>query len=464
MNKWIRGTNATVISIAVIAIFVIATLFLNTLKGFQLDLSADKKYSLSDQTITVLNKLDKDIKITLFTGSSSTDEDLMYREVSDLLTEYKKRSSRITFEESDPNRDPTKAKDYEIDQPGTIVFELGDKRKKVQSYELFAPGQSEGSYGFMGESKFTQSILSLTSPVKIPIYFLTGHNEIQPMQIASFRSTLEGENYELKELNLLRDAKIPDDATSVFILGPQKDFDPKEVDLLKQYVQGNGKLFISTGYFKDMQNMKNFDELLAAVNVKNVNAVAIETARTVYNSPLTIVPSIEVHTITQAMTENGLAVVLPISVAYSTDSTNANWKARPLLKSSASAYGETNISQLTGGSGPKQDEGDLKGPLDLAYAVMDKDNKPKAIVLGSNEMLFDQYISLYGNRDFALNSVNWMQEQTDQVTIRARQQDAMQTAIIMPNKAKMIFYGTVVIYPLAILALGGLIWWRRRKG
>jgi hypothetical protein len=284
------------------------------------------------------------------------------------------------------------------------------------------------------------------------------------MQIASFRSTLEGENYELKELNLLRDAKIPDDATSVFILGPQKDFDPKEVDLLKQYVQGNGKLFISTGYFKDMQNMKNFDELLAAVNVKNVNAVAIETARTVYNSPLTIVPSIEVHTITQAMTENGLAVVLPISVAYSTDSTNANWKARPLLKSSASAYGETNISQLTGGSGPKQDEGDLKGPLDLAYAVMDKDNKPKAIVLGSNEMLFDQYISLYGNRDFALNSVNWMQEQTDQVTIRARQQDAMQTAIIMPNKAKMIFYGTVVIYPLAILALGGLIWWRRRKG
>lgn len=464
MNKWIRGTNAAVISIAVIGIFIIVTLFLNTLKGIQWDLSANKKYSLSEQTINVLKKLDKDIKVTLFTGGMSADEGIMYRDVSDLLNEYKKRTSKITFEEIDPNRDPAKAQDYAIDQAGTIVFEMGDKQKKVYSYELFAPGQAQGSYAFMGESKFTQAILGLTSPVKIPVYFLTGHNEMQTAQIASFRSSLEGENYEIKELNLIRDAKIPEDATAIFILGPQNDFDPKEVDLLKQYVQGNGKLFITLGYSKDMQNMKNFDELLSFINVKNGKAVAIETGRTVYNSPLTIVPNIEFHTITQGLTDNGRVVVLPIAVAFSSDAANTTWKARALLKSTDSAYGETNLSQLTSGSGPKQDEGDMKGPLDLAYAVMDTNNRPKAIVIGSNELLTDQSISVYGNRDFALNSVNWMQEQTEQVTIRAREEAAMQQALIMPNKAKMIFWGTVVIYPLAILALGGLIWWRRRKG
>ncbi|GAA3412696.1 GldG family protein [Paenibacillus hodogayensis] len=463
MNKWIRGTNATIISIAVIGIFIIVTLFLNSMKGIQWDLSANKKYSLSEQTISVLKKLDKDIKITMFTGGGSTDEGIMYRDVRDLLNEYKKRSGKITFEEIDPNRDPAKAQEYKIDQAGTIIFEMGDKQKKVYSYELFMAGQSQGAYSFMGESKFTQSIMGLISDVKHPIYFLTGHNELPAAQISMFRTYLEGENYSITDLNLYKEGKVPDDAEAIFILGPQTDLDPKETALLKEYVQGKGKLFISLGYSKELQNTKNLDELLTAVNVKNEKAVVVETGRTLYNNPLTIVPNIQFHTITNDLADQNRVVVLPVAIAFSTDSGNANWKANSLLKSSDKAYGETDMNQLTSNAS-KQDAADLKGPLDMAYAVMDKDNKPKAVVIGNAQFLQNQIITEQGNRDFALNSVNWMQEQTEQVTIRPREEAALQQAFIMPNKANMIFYGTVVIFPLAILALGGAIWWRRRKG
>lgn len=463
MNKWIRGTNATIISIAVIGIFIIVTLFLNSMKGIQWDLSENKKYSLSEQTISVLNKLDKDIKVTLFTGGGSTDESIMYRDIRDLLNEYKKRTNRVTFEEIDPNRDPAKAQQYQIDQAGTIIFEMGEKQKKVYSYELFMSGQAQGSYNFMGESKFTQSIMGLITDVKHPIYFLTGHNELPAAQISMFRSSLEGENYEIKDLNLYKEGKIPDDAQAIFILGPQNDLDPKETALLKEYVQGKGKLFISTGYSKDLQSMKNLDELLTAVNVKNAKGVVIETGRTLYNNPLTIVPNIQFHAITNDLADSDRVVVLPVAVALSTESGNPDWKANSLLKSSDKAYGETDMTQLTSNAS-KQDDTDLKGPLDMAYAVMDKDNKPKAVVIGNSQFLQDQIITEQGNRDFALNSVNWMQEQTEQLTIRPREEAALQQAFIMPNKAKMIFYGTVVLFPLAILALGGAIWWRRRKG
>lgn len=463
MNKWIRGTNATVISIAVIGIFIIVTLFLNSMKGIQWDLSKNKKYSLSDQTISVLKKLDKDIKITMFTGGGSADDSIMYRDIRDLLNEYKKRSNKITFEEIDPNRDPAKAQQYKIDQAGTIIFEMGEKQKKVYSYELFMSGQAQGSYNFMGESKFTQSIMGMITDVKHPIYFLTGHNELPSAQIAMFRSSLEGENYAIKDLNLFKEAAIPADAEAVFILGPQTDLDPKEVALLKQYVQGNGKLFIAFGYSKDMQNMKNFDELLAAVNVKNGKAVVVETGRTLYNNPLTIVPNIEFHTITNDLADQNRVVVLPVAAALSTEAGNPDWKANALLKSTDKAYGETDLNQLTSNAS-KQDAADLKGPIDMAYAVMNKDNKPKAVVIGNAQFLQDQILAEQGNRDFALNSVNWMQELTDQISIRPREEAAMQQAFIMPNKAKMIFYGTIVIFPLAILALGGAIWWRRRKG
>ncbi|RKN78920.1 GldG family protein [Paenibacillus ginsengarvi] len=463
MNKWIRGTNATVISIAVIVIFIIVTLFLNSLKGIQWDLSANKKYSLSEQTISTLKKLDKDIKVTMFTGGTSTDEGIMYRDIRDMLNEYEKRSGKITFEEIDPNRDPAKAQQYQIDQPGTIIFEMGDKQKKVYSYELFMQGQAQGSYNFNGESKFTQSIMGLISDVKHPIYFLTGHNEIPAAQIGSFRSSLEGESYSITELNLFKEGKIPDDALAVFILGPQTDLDAKETDLLKEYVKGKGKLFITTGYSKDMQNMKNLDDLLAFMNVKNTKSVVIENGRTLYNNPLTIVPNVQFHTITNSLADSGRVVVLPVASSLSTDTGNPDWKANSLLKSSDKAYGELDLNQLTSNS-PKQDANDLKGPLDMAFAIMDKDNKPKSVVIGNTQFLADQIISEQGNRDFALNSISWMQEFTENVTIRPREEAALQQAFIMPNKAKMIFYGTIVIYPLAILALGGTIWWRRRKG
>jgi ABC-type uncharacterized transport system involved in gliding motility auxiliary subunit len=78
--------------------------------------------------------------------------------------------------------------------------------------------------------------------------------------------------------------------------------------------------------------------------------------------------------------------------------------------------------------------------------------------------LSDNEITVQGNRDFAMNSVGWLQELKDQVTIRPRQGEAYQQALILPNQANMIFYGTVVVFPLCFLLVGGLIWWRRRKG
>ena len=45
MNKWIRGTNATVLSIAAIGIFILLTIFLHSLKGFQVDLTKNKNFT-----------------------------------------------------------------------------------------------------------------------------------------------------------------------------------------------------------------------------------------------------------------------------------------------------------------------------------------------------------------------------------------------------------------------------------
>nr|WP_313779910.1 Gldg family protein [Paenibacillus larvae] len=112
MNKWIRGTNATVLSLAVIGIFVILTFFLNSLSGFQLDLTKNKNFTLSDQTVNMLKSLDKDIHITAFTLPE--DQEYFTRQVSDLVQEYKKRSGKITFDQYDLRKEPSKAQQYNL--------------------------------------------------------------------------------------------------------------------------------------------------------------------------------------------------------------------------------------------------------------------------------------------------------------------------------------------------------------
>jgi len=463
MNKWIRGTNATVLSIAVIGIFIVLTIFLHSLKGFQLDLTKNKNFTLSEQTVTTLKKLDKDIHIIAFTNSADN-SDFVTRQVTDMAAEYKKQSSKITFDQYDMLKEPSMAKQYGVDQGGTLVFEMGDKRQNVNYYEMFN-GQQDGSYTFTGEEKFTQAITSLTSTEKHTVYIMSGHNEYPLSAMTILRSSLEGANYVVKDLNLYVAGKIPDDAEMIMLLGPQNDLSDKETELINAYLKDKGKIYIALGFNKDMATKwKNIDSIMSTYGIQDQHAVAIEPKQTSLYDPLTIIPEYGPHDITNKLSSNNLVTLLSLAVSLNADeNAAADWTKSLLLKTTDKAYGETDINLLAQ-SKTKQDANDIKGPLNLGYAISGKDNKPKAVILGGSTFVLDQDIQSQGNKDFALNSIGWLQEQKDQVTIRPRQGDAYQQALITPGQANTIFLVTIVFFPLLFLVIGGLIWWRRRRG
>ncbi|WP_248929491.1 GldG family protein [Paenibacillus hamazuiensis] len=462
MNKWIRGTNAAVLSLAVIGIFIVLTIFLNSVKSLQVDLTQNKKFTLSESTENVLKTLDKDVHIMSFT-SDQTDP-FAKRQVVELVQEYKKRTGKITFDEYDMVKQPSIAKQYDVDPSGVVIVESGSQKKSIYFYDMFLPGQQQGQYQFSGEEKLTQALMNLNSKEKHKVYFLSGHQEIPLNQMSVWKSGLESENYEVSDLNLLREGKIPDDAEALFIIGPQNDISDKEAEVIKQYLDGKGKLYFALGFNKDMATKwKNIDALLAAYGIKDQHAVAIEPKQSVLFDPLTIIPEYGYHDITKKLSDYNLLTMISLAVTLNVDTPVADYPATAIMKTTDKAYGETNIDLLMK-SQTKNDTGDIKGPLNLGYAVQNKDNKPKAVVLGGSTFLMDDRIQQQGNRDFALNSVGWLQEQKDQVTIRPREGDAIQQAMVTTGQANSIFYGTVLLFPLLFLIVGGWIWWRRRKG
>ncbi|MEK8131793.1 GldG family protein [Paenibacillus filicis] len=464
MNKWIRGTNATVLSLAVIGIFIVLTIFLNSAKNLQVDLTENNKFTLSDQTKQTLGTLDKDIKIISLTTTDTNP--YMKREVTELVQEYKKRTGKITFEEYDAVQNPAVAKQYEVSPAGTLVVQSGNQKKTLNFYDMFLPSQQNpNGYSFAGEEKLTQALVNLDVKEKRKLYFLSGHNEIPLAEMGLWRTGLEDANYEVKELNLLRDGKIPDDAEVLAIIGPENDLSDQEADLIKTFLSGKGKLYLALGFNPDMSAAwKNLDGVMSAYGIKDQHAVAIEPKQSAMNSPLSIVPEYSGHEITRKLQEYNLLTVMTLAVTLNADQPNADFPATPILKTTAAAYGETDLKTLSAQGSSKKDATDVAGPLNLGYVVESKDKKPKAVVLGGSTFLVDQFIQMQGNRDFALNSIGWLQEQTDQVTIRPREGDNLSTALVTNEQANFIFLGTVILFPLLFLLIGGGIWWRRRKG
>ncbi|WP_260612425.1 GldG family protein [Paenibacillus popilliae] len=459
MNKWLRRTNAAVRSVAVLGIFVLLTYFLQSMTGWQWDFTKNKSFTLSEQTIAALTSVEDKVNLKLF--YTPQDDPVLIREVADMAEQYALRNKHIKVEQIDLMKEPSLAQQYGL-AGSSLVFERGTKRKTVGLYEMFSGGEDYGAYRFSGEEKMTQALRSLTSERKATAYVLSGHEELPLSQVTALRSSLEEDNIQVKELNLYREGAVPQDADMVMILGANKDITDKEAKLLQQYVDDKGKLYIALGFNPDMsKSWKNIDSLLKHLGVTNKHAVAVEQKKSTLYDPFTIVPEYGEHELTSKLSQYNLLTLLTLGLPLEASSTD-KLSVEPILKTSTTSYGETDIPRLMQ-EGSERDDKDLAGPLTLGVAVTTTDGKPKAVIIGGSSYIEDQNLYTQGNRDFALNSMNWLQGNQEQVTIRPRENEAYQIAYLTPGQGKAILWTTVIGFPVLLLGIGTALWWRRRR-
>jgi ABC-type uncharacterized transport system involved in gliding motility auxiliary subunit len=464
LKSWIKGTNAVVLSLAVVGIFIVLTIFLHSLKGVQWDLSKDKKFTLSDQTKTTLQQLKKDVHVLAFSNQNGAVDP----EITDMLSAYHKINGKLTYEEVSLVKKPSLANQYKVTQYSTVVFVIDGKTQLVNPSDLYAQDQTTGTESFNGEQKFTQAIVNLSTDKKHLVYLVTGHGEYTSATASSFTQSLQLEGYEAKDLNLVGDATIPADAEALILLAPQKDLGDAETKVLQEYLKGKGKIMFALNLAPAMDKWKNWYAIMNTLGIKNQLSLAIEK-NSKAGDAFTIVPEYGTHEITDKLVQQNLVAIFPDALGLTADTANADYQSTVLLKTTADSFGKTNITRFTTQEPLTQAEveekaTDPKGPLDLAFAIQDKESKPKAIVIGNGYLFDNELLNQYGNHDFVMNSLGWLQEQKNQLTIRPRQLDVPQQIMISPSQSRVIQYTTLIIIPLMILLLGGGIWWRRRKG
>jgi ABC-type uncharacterized transport system involved in gliding motility auxiliary subunit len=409
----------------------------------RLDLTENRRNSVAPQTVQLLRDLKTDVNAVAFFRSDQPGK----RVAEDLFKQYARYAGgRFTWKVVDPDREPGLARRYNVETYGTVVLETKDKSEKVTDAE---------------EEKLTNGLVRLTREGKRIVYVLQGHgeHELNNTERAGFsdaKRALESANYEVKPLGLAREAKVPDDAAVVIDPGPRTDPLAPEIDALNTYLTKGGKLFVMVNPFQN-EGMKKF---LAGYGVDLGDDLVIEgnpIGRLFGIGPeVPIVQQYEPHPVTRDLA--GVMTLFPLTRSVSpAKAPPPGVNVQALVKTSPQAWGETDRAALNRGEA-KPDEKDATGP---SVAVVVTKAKARIVVYGTSNLASNQFLNIQGNRDLFLNTVSWLAEQEDQISIRPKETKST-PVFLTAQQGWLSFLLPVVILPGLVLA-GGVVAAVRRR-
>ena len=447
-----EGSNAGLtvgFVIGIVVIFNIVSVYYHR----RFDVTPEKLHTLSDQTLTLLRSLEGPVKATGFYREGTQTD------ARDLFKSYAYHSREFSYEFVDFDKNPVRAQKYGRLPYRTTVVEYGDKREQINEES---------------EEALTNAIMKVTRAQNKKIYFLGGHGERAPRVIAEdgysmVRDRLKAMNYVLDDSLLLARESIPDDCDVLVVLGPKYRFQDVEIEMIKTYLEnGHSALFaFDPGY------MSGLEEMLAAWSFWIGNDFVIDRSGVGTLFGLTelvpVVGEYGVHKVTEKHERVGTYYPLARSVFLDPNRGN-DITGRELVRTTKDSWAEVDLSPLKGESKEWEfdpNTGDKQGPISIAAAVeaeprvAEAKSKTRIVVFGDSDFAANKDFLNLGNGDLLLNAISWLAEQEDLISIRPKK--AGHNPISLTERdGKELFWLSVILFPVAVLLAGGIVWWRRR--
>ena len=461
-----RYGTLTGISIAVVLGILVAINYIGAKQNKRWDLTANKQFSLSDQTRTVLAKLDAPLQMLVFAQEPD------FPRYQDKLKEYEYSSKRVSTEYIDPDKKPTVAKQYQVQQYGTIVLNYKGRTERVTTDT---------------EQDITTGVIKVVSGQQKKVYFTQGHGERDTASSErdgynAIAAALGRENYSVDKLVVAQQGAVPDDASVVVVAGPKTDFFPNEIDALKKYLDRAGKLLLMLDPPDKVESLPLTNLIALAhdwgVDVGNDVVVDVSGMGRLIgtDASVPVAASYPSHAITQRF---NFLTAFPMARSTTPVSGGVNGHtAQGFVETSPRSWAESDIKGLLTSGQVSLDEskGDKKGPITIAAAVSatattaDK-SKPAAtdapkpetrlVVFGDSDFAANGGLGIQGNRDLFMNVVGWLSQQENLISIRPKEPDDRRVTLTATQQANINWLSLLII-PCAIFGSGVYTWWRRR--
>lgn len=466
IQAYFRHRSARYGAVATVSVFVMlgilfAVNYLSNRRSQRWDLTANQFNSLSEQSQKVLSELDGPMKLLVF------DQRLNFDRHRRNLDQYAEASRQVTVEYIDAAQDPVRTRTYEVQAVPTLVVEYGDKKEKVITID---------------ERGVTGAIIRAVTGKQRKMYFVQGHGEKDPngmdeSGLSEVGQYLAADNIAVDTLALAQKPEVPADATLVAIVGATTDFLDPEIEALKKYLAGGGRLLMMLDPVIGQQEQAT-PKLIALAKewgVEYGDNVVLDLSGQSESPTLAVAsPPYPSHPITDRFRQ---LTVFPLARSVKgSPMPPADRTIEPLAETSPNAWAETDIAALRAGGGQlamNADKGDVAGPVSMALAVSTPappeepaDGAPptppqaRLVFVGDSDFAANAVARSGGNINFFVNAVNWLTEQENLIAIRPRQAGDSRLSITPGQARTAVIFSAAV--PLVVFAVG--IWsWRRRR-
>jgi ABC-type uncharacterized transport system involved in gliding motility auxiliary subunit len=416
------------------------------------DSTANKRFSLSDQTEKVVRGLKQDAKVSYYHKTSE------FQQAQDLLNRYDALSTKLSVAYVDPDKKPQIAKADGVRTYGTIFVTVGDKREEAKS---------------LTEEELTSALIRALKGGPRNTCAVSGSDEhglddSERSGYSSLKELLERNNYKARSISLLEKPEVPADCTVLMVGGPRLDYVEPAVNAIKTFVEAGGRVLFMLDpplKLKSSEVAENaaLTKLLESWGVVLHKDLVLDTSgigRLFGLGPeMPLVTSYEAHPIVREMKQT--ATAFPVARSLETKSVDkAN--AAPLLSTSELSFATSNLSAPSLEFNSARDK---KGPLTLAaagsYSTGVPDKQGRFVVVGSSDWVSNNGLRFPGNRDLLMNMMNWLSSDEDLISIRPKDPEDRRLTLTA-RQMNIVFYTSVVGLPLLALAGGIGVWWRRR--
>jgi ABC-type uncharacterized transport system involved in gliding motility auxiliary subunit len=443
---------ATVYILVILAVLVLANFFANRYNK-SYDATANKRFTLSDQTKKVVGDLKQDVTISYFDRATGM------QGAKDLLDRYQGLSPKLHIQYVDLLKNPTLARAQNVTREGEAVISLGARREDAKTFD---------------EEGVTGALIRALKGGERGVCVVSGHGEhrlddsSQNEGFSGFQSIVQRDNYKVQSVNLQQKAEVPMDCTMLVVAGPTGDYIQPEVDAIKKYVESGGRaLFMLDPPLKlgrkQISDNQALSDLLASWGVtadKDLlldESVASQAFGGSAAAPLVL--QYDSHPIVNDL--NGSATEFPLSRSLETKNTDKTTITK-LFSTSADSFATSDLASSEIRINPAKDK---HGPFTLAVAGTYSGSKPsdsgRFVVVGNSGWASNAALGFSGNPNLLLNMINWLSSDEDLISIRPKQPEDRRIQLTRAQ-FRMVQTTSQFFLPLIVIVGGVMVWLKRR--
>ena len=468
-------------------------IFIGAKNNARFDVTATNEFSLSGQTTEILKKLTTKVEAVAFFVATDPQQFVTRGPTIDLLEEYHHVNPNFSYRIVDPELQPGEARRFNVNSdtnPGTVVFATQGRFQPVPT--LIPNSQGQFTPNTRLERDFTQGILAITRAGQKRVYFVNRHGERDFTntqdggQYGAAGVGLDGDNYDVRFLDISSSQTIPEDAATIIFASPKNDLQDDEVQPLKDYLAKGGHALFLMDPLSGADALPKFREVLSSYGIELKPGTVVDLSSSVSGDPRSPLISRSrynplpgfVSPITRPLTDvtffQASTALLPRNgPATNPDLPNIFYDGREIqilplaVTNPLLSWLETDPDKNT------REPSEIVGPLALAVSIEahstfggplpTEANPPttKIVVFGDSDFASNRFFTSFSNGDIFLNSVSWLTGDTELISVRPKLREP-RLLIVTSGTWNFIRWSSLLLLPLAVVAVGGVTWCRRR--